>query len=254
MHEILVVDDDDGLRLDLVDYLTIKGFRAAGADSAAACRQALERIAPDVIILDIRLPDGHGLALAREIQARFGVGCGLVMLTGLAEPIDRINGLDSGADAYLVKHATMREIEATVRSVIRRLPSTVVRSEAAPPPFDTGGWRVSRSDWTLEAPNSVRIPLTGTEIAFLGILLTNPGSVCSRAELIAALGRPSMRYNERNLDEVVRRLRRKVEQASGMMIPIRVAYGNGYSFTGDPAPGRLGGAAADLPPAERTLG
>ncbi len=232
MHDILVVDDDHSLRLDLVDYLTIKGFRAAGAGSAAACRQALDRTAPDLVVLDVQLPDGHGFALAREIQSRFGAGCGVVMLTGLATPDDRVGGLEVGADAYLVKNATLREIEATVRSVLRRLPAPANRPEAAPTPFEVGGWRLLRSEWALESPNMVRITLTSTEVALLEMVLANPGKACSRADLIAILKRPSMRFNERNLDEVVRRLRRKVEQASGMTLPIRVAYGVGYSFTG----------------------
>lgn len=237
MPDILVVDDDDGLRLDLVDYLSLKGFRATGAATAAACRQALDRMPPDVILLDVRLPDGHGFALAREIHARFGVGCGLIMLTGLSTPTDRIDGLDSGADAYLVKHATLREIEATVRSVLRRLPAAAAATEAPPAPPaggpDSVGWRLLRGDWTLQAPNAARITLTATEVAFLEALLARPGTPCPRAHLIAALGRPSMRFNERNLDEVVRRLRRKVEEASGMAVPIRVVYGVGYCFTGD---------------------
>lgn len=245
MDKVLVVDDDDGLRADLVDYLTVKGFRATGVASAAECRSALEQVPPDVIVLDVRLPDGHGFALAREIQARYGTGCGLVMLTGLSAPCDRVGGLESGADAYLVKHTTLREIEATVRSVLRRLPASELVREAAPAtgerPVDsstrkhaetTGEWQLVRSEWALRTPNGASIALTSTEVAFLGAMLAKPGSTCSRADLIAALDRPSMRFNERNLDEVVRRLRRKVEQGSGMKIPIRVVYGTGYSFTG----------------------
>ncbi|WP_372393871.1 response regulator transcription factor (plasmid) [Azospirillum sp. HJ39] len=238
MPDILVVDDDDGLRFDLVDYLNLKGFRTIGAESAAACRQALDRMSPDVVVLDVRLPDGHGFALAREIHARFGVGCGLIMLTGLSTPNDRVDGLESGADTYLVKHATLREIEATIRSVLRRLPvaaTAAAETPAAAPAGgqDVGGWRMLRADWTLQAPNAARITLTGTEVAFLEALLAKPGTPRPRADLIAALARPSMRFNDRNLDEVVRRLRRKVEQASGMAVPIRVVYGVGYCFTGD---------------------
>lgn len=230
MHDLLIVDDDEGLRLDLVDYFTTKGFRATGADSAAACRQALERLPPQVVLLDVRLPDGHGFALAREIRARRGDRCGVVMLTGLAAPDDRVDGLDSGADAYLVKHSTLREIEATVHSVLRRLPGEDDDTHSASPPLATGEWRLRRQDWALEAPNATRITLTSTEVALLDAMMAKAGGPCSRAELIAALGRPSMRFNERNLDEVVRRLRRKAEQASGMKIPIRVAYGLGYCF------------------------
>lgn len=233
MHDLLIVEDDDGLRLDLADYLSMKGFRVTGVDSAAACHRALERVMPDAIILDVRLPDGHGFALAREIRARHGGRCGLVILTGLAAPADRVDGLDSGADAYLVKHATLREIEATMRSVLRRLPGPMSTASAAPSAIGTGGWRLLRSDWSLEAPNATRIALTSTEVAFLEAVLAKAGAACPREELIRALGRPSMRFNERNLDEVVRRLRRKAEQASGMKIPIRVVYGTGYCFTGE---------------------
>ena len=122
LPEVLVVEDAEGPRVDLVDYLSLKGFQAAGVGSGAEARQALAVRLPDVIVLDIGLPDGNGFDLARDIRSRYGLTCGIIMLTGFASVDDRVEGLASGADIYLVKHASLREIEANIRGLLRRRP------------------------------------------------------------------------------------------------------------------------------------
>lgn len=240
MHNVLVVEDDDSLRTDLVDYLTAKGFQAAGIDCAEALRRALDQGMPDVILLDVGLPDCHGFDLAREIRRQRKLTCGIIMLTGFGAVDDRVEGLESGADVYLVKHASLREIDATVRSLLRRLSPVTVPSPG--PSF----WRLDRDHWTLGAPNGESVELTGTEMGFLDILINKAGVVCTRAELVEAMGRPSMRQDDRNLDSVIRRLRRKIEQGCHMAPPIRMVYGSGYIFTA-PA-GVFAKGKAVLPP------
>jgi DNA-binding response OmpR family regulator len=245
MPDILVVEDADELRVDLVDYLALTGFRATGVGSVAAARACLDQSAPEIIVLDIGLPDGDGLELAREIRARRGLACGIIMLTGRASIDHRVAGLESGADIYLVKHASMREIDATIRTLLRRL---LAPPAATPHP---PSWRLDETTRHLVAPNDRRTALTGCEFALLDFLLGRAKATCTRAELIEALARPSLRHNDRNLDGIIRRLRRKIEQDCGLDAPIHVVYGSGYAFTGGapaiarPIPPRSPASAAD---------
>ncbi|MDZ5650348.1 response regulator transcription factor [Nitrospirillum sp. BR 11828] len=149
MHSVLVVEDDEGPRADLVDYLALKEFQVTGAGTAAAARAVLDQAArdgalPSVIVLDLGLPDGHGFDFAREVRQRHGLACGIIMLTGFSSVDDKVEGLASGADIYLVKHASLREIEANIRSLLRRVeepaagvPAAVPRPRQPPP---TGTW------------------------------------------------------------------------------------------------------------------
>ncbi|HEX6956521.1 MAG TPA: response regulator transcription factor [Ferrovibrio sp.] len=231
MTRILVVEDEPSLRTDLVDYLTMRGFAAEGVGTARELRVLLaEPAAPDIIILDIGLPDGNGFELAGEIRGRFD--CGIIMLTALGEADDRIRGFESGADIYLVKHSSLREIEATVQSLLRRLQDP--RNKAAGRQPDQ--WILNRSSWHLLAPNGSEIKLTATEQAFLAALLDNIGQACSRERLAEILARPQTNWENRHLDAVVNRLRRKIKDTAQLDAPIKMVYGRGYAFS---APGRI---------------
>lgn len=226
MTHILVVEDEPSLRADLVDYLTICGYNTIGVGDARSFESAFASHEPDVLILDIGLPDGNGLDLARQTRARSD--CGILMLTAHNEAEMRIEGLDSGADAYLVKHTSLNEIAATVRSLLRRL-NQAGRSSSA-----EGNWRFDPADWALIAPNDISVSLTATEVAFMTALIAGKGSICPRDALIQAVSRPGATANDRNLDAIVRRLRRKVEDTTGTKAPIRMVYGQGYLFTAHP--------------------
>ena len=223
MTYILVVEDEPSLRADLVDYLTICGYTATGVGDARSFEAAFSSREPDILILDIGLPDGNGLDLARQARARSD--CGILMLTAHSETEMRVEGLDSGADTYLVKHTSLTEIAATVRSLLRRL-DRVGRTGPA-----GGNWRFDPSNWVLIAPNETILPLTATEVAFMTALIAAKGSICPRNTLLQAVSRPGAPANERNLDAIVRRLRRKVESTTGTKAPIHMVYGQGYLFT-----------------------
>lgn len=230
MTRILVVEDEPSLRTDLVEYLAMRGFETEGASSAQEFRAAISSgEAPAIVILDIGLPDGNGFDLAREIRSRGD--CGIIMLTALGEADDRVRGFDSGADIYLVKHSTLREIEATVNSLLRRLRD----------PHPVAGrqpdcWLLSRSSWQLQAPNRREVKLTATEVAFVTALLENPGQPCSRDALARVMARPQTTWDNRHLDAVVNRLRRKIRETTQIEAPIRMIYGRGYAFS---APGQI---------------
>ncbi|MDE1149902.1 MAG: response regulator transcription factor [Azospirillaceae bacterium] len=231
MQTILVVEDEPSLRTDLVHYLAAKGYAAHAAATATECRGALGGLDQvDAVLLDLALPDGDGHTLLAEIRQARGLSCGVIILTAFGEAEDRVRGLDGGADAYLVKRASLREIEATLVSVLRRVsappPAAVHDGQAA-----AAGWVLDTANWMLTAPGGQGIKLTGMELNFLALLAANPGQVCTRGAIAEARGRTAQ-SDDRNIDAMVNRLRRKIEGLSGLEAPIRVIYGSGYTFAG----------------------
>jgi two-component system OmpR family response regulator len=229
VSRILVVEDEPSLRSDLVEYLAMRGFAVEGVGTARELRAAFDTAPPAIVILDIGLPDGNGFELAKDIRARSD--CGIIMLTALGEPDDRIRGFESGADIYLVKHSSLREIEATVQSLMRRLQDPQPRAE-----HDADQWLLNRSSWNLVAPNRQEVKLTATEFAFITALLEKAGQPCSREDLAQLLARPQTSWDNRHLDAVVNRLRRKIKDYAQIEAPIKMIYGRGYAFS---APARI---------------
>lgn len=223
MNRILVVEDEPRLRRDLCDFLELKGFSVSGAASASEMREQLrDGPEPSVIVLDIGLPDGNGFDLATEARRR--TRCGIIILSALGDADDRIRGFESGADIYLVKNSTLREIEAAIGSLLRRRTDPSL-------PQESEQWRLDRQTWMLVAPNQHSVKLTATELAFMTALSNSNGRVCEREELVRTLHRPRATFDNRHLDAVVSRLRRKIEQNSKLPAPINVVYGVGYTFT-----------------------
>ncbi|HVI51951.1 MAG TPA: response regulator transcription factor [Candidatus Sulfotelmatobacter sp.] len=228
MHHILIVEDEASLRIDLSDFLTAKGFSTSTAASATEARALLEQESFAAAILDIGLPDGNGFDLLGIIRHR-DPNCMVLMLTASGDPDSRVKGLDEGADAYLVKKATLREVEASLRSILRRRPDS--GSAAFLPQPETGEWRLDLVEWKLSAPNGKASRLSSNEIAFFQILAAAKGEPVSRDSISQSITRSGAVENTRNLDAVVRRLRRKVNETTDMEAPIRMVYGVGYVLT-----------------------
>lgn len=225
MNRILIVEDEPRLRDDLVAFLELVGFIATAVASAQALRQALaDDGAPNVIILDVGLPDGNGFELAGEIRQAHA--CGIIMLTALGDSDDRIRGYDSGADIYLIKHSTLREIEAAIRSLLRRAANAADATHGT-----SSEWVLDSTNWMLLAPNHRSLRLTATEFAFLRVLCEHGGETCRREDLVATVARPKTTFDNRHLDAVVSRLRRKLERHIALPAPIKAVYGVGYTFT-----------------------
>lgn len=222
MSRILIVEDEISLREDLAVFLEAKGYDVTGAGSVADALRQLETSKVDVVVLDIGLPDGNGIDLLTQIRARCGLDCGVVVLTSRQELQDKLQALDAGSDAYLVKHASLREIEGTVRNLLRRLPS------ASPP---EPGWSLDRKGRALTAPTGQTVPLTPRELAFLAQLAAADGETCDHGQLMTVL-RADGDFSLTNLNTLVRRLRLKVIDRVGHEPPIRAIYGKGYSFAG----------------------
>ncbi|MGE4281616.1 MAG: response regulator transcription factor [Magnetospirillum sp.] len=222
MPTILIIEDESTLRSDLVSYLRVKGYDSQGVASLGEARTLLGHMAFDVYIIDIGLPDGDGSTLIPEIRVRQGFACGIIVLTAFSGSQYRINTLELGGDAYLSKAASLREIETTLRSVLRRLPAMA----------ETAGWVVDRRSWSLVSPSGSRLELTAKEMDFLLVLAESGTDPCDRTILHDGEG------SDRKLDALVRRLRHKIEELCGEDAPIRTAYGKGYAFT---APLRVDG-------------
>ncbi len=224
MTHILIVEDEQRLRKDLVDFLGLCGFTAHGVSTAEGLRQVLaDDRSPDVIILDVGLPDGNGFELASEIREVYRGG--IIMLTALGDSDDRVRGFESGADIYLVKHSTLREIEAAIRSLLRRAGDQAEVTDAV-----ADRWTLDSRNWTLTAPNQRSLKLTATEFALV-VTLCKHGGICEREELVQSIARPRAHFDNRHLDAVVSRLRRKIAEHTNLQVPIKVVYGVGYTFT-----------------------
>lgn len=224
---IAVVEDESGLRNDLIEYLQLRGYAASGFESAEMLYHAWPDSSFDLVILDIGLPGASGLQAAQWLHDRSTVG--IVILTAHGSQPNQLVGLESGADAYLVKNTSLEVIAATCRSVLRRL---------MPPPPDAvmvsvQGWRLCCRDWQLKTPAGDEFTLTHTETLFLQCLFKQTGTPVGRDELLTAMGKTDTLSNLRNLDNLASRLRRKILKGCGLEIPIRPSYGSGYTFTGE---------------------
>lgn len=225
MTHILIVEDEPWLRKDLADFMEMTGFTAEGVATAQELREVLAGdSSPAVIILDVGLPDGNGFDLATEIRKSHS--CGIIMLTALGDSDDRIRGFESGADIYLVKHSTLREIDAAIRSLLRR---TQNLSDSGNGSGDQ--WVLDGTNWVLTAPNHRSLKLTASEFAFLNVLCNRSGEICQRDNLVETVARPRSTFDNRHLDAIVSRLRRKLEEHTSLPAPIKVVYGVGYTFT-----------------------
>jgi DNA-binding response OmpR family regulator len=218
MIQVAVIEDNPDLRDDLVFTLSHQGLTVAGFGLGAEFDRALVSGASfHVLVLDLGLPGESGLSLARRLR-RSHPDLGIVMLTARSSLADRIRGLSDGADLYLNKPADMGELAASIRAVARR----VVR----PTPAEVV-WRLDGVGMHVTRPDGVSIPISLQENLLLRCLCSAPGHFASRRELIAALGKDEVSYDERTLEVTLSRLRRKL----GAEAPLKALRGKGYKFT-----------------------
>lgn len=224
---IAVVEDNADLRGDLVDFLQHQGFAAMGFADAEVFFATWPRQDFTLFLLDIALPGASGLEIAQRVRAQ-DAQAGIVLLTALDSNQNHSLGLDSGADMFLSKRSSLEVIEAACCSLLRRLGGAHAEAAAL------GGawWRLLARQWELETPNHARLTLTHAEVVLLQALFASPGQAVSRTALLAQLGKPESLSSLRNLDNTVSRLKRKVQTACALEIPIRPSYGKGYTFAG----------------------
>ena len=227
---ILVVDDQQEIR-DLVrEYLTDEGFRVSTASNGAELRDEMARGPVDLVILDLVLPGEDGLQLARELRS--GSDVGIIMLTGRGETIDRIIGLEMGADDYLAKPFHMRELLARVRSVLRRGAAHAGERSGGPRArIRFAGWTLDLASRELLSPSGEQVRLTSGEFALLAAFVNHPNKVLSRDQLLDLSRHREAGPFDRTIDVQVGRLRRKLEDDPQTPTMIKTVRGGGYIFT-----------------------
>ncbi|MDH4149807.1 MAG: response regulator [Betaproteobacteria bacterium] len=226
---ILVVDDDREIRALLDEYLQKQGYRVTALADGRGLRAAVETSRPDVIILDVMLPGEDGLTLCRELRARSTVP--IIMLTARGDETDRIVGLELGADDYVAKPFSPRELLARIKSVLRRsrsLPENLQTDESGV--FRFAGWTLDCATRNLKSPQGVIVALSGTDFRLLKIFVDHPNRVLTRDQLIdLMLSRDAGPY-DRAIDVQVSRLRQRLGEDAKDPAIIKTMRGQGYVF------------------------
>lgn len=238
---VAVVEDDPAQALLLSDLLAAEGF---AAQCCASARELLDLLAepplPVLVLLDLGLPDADGLALAARVRALHGIP--IIILTGRGSEVDRVVGLEVGADDYLVKPFSLRELAARIRAVLRRSAGTGAATGAgaaapAAPALHEGyrfsGWALDTRRRRLTDPLGQPVDLTVGEFDLLEALLGARGRVLSRAQLLDRTRRGQDSVYERTIDVLILRLRRKIEPDPGRPQLIVTERAIGYIFAGE---------------------
>jgi DNA-binding response OmpR family regulator len=228
LTHILVVDDDAALRELLVRYLTQQGFRVSAVQDGEALGRFLASTQPDLVILDLMLPGEDGLSIARRLRAQGNMP--IIMLSARGEDVDRIVGLEVGADDYLSKPFNPRELLARIRAVLRRRSTAgAAAPEAASDAYAFGPYRLDTTTHTLTR-DGAEVPLTGAEFTLLRVFLEHRNRVLSRDTLIELIKGYNRSPFDRSIDVRVTRLRRKIEPDPESPVYIRTIHGEGYLF------------------------
>jgi len=217
---VVLLEDDAVLRdRILLPGLLHYGFAAHGLATAAQLHEHLRTQPVEIVVLDVCLPDGDGFAIAGDIRAS-RPDLGIVMLTGRCETPDRVRGLSQGADAYLSKPVELDLLAATLHSLARRL--------LAAPRSTPRRWHLDSNGWCLVSPAGGNAALTRTERRVIDRLLQSPGEIVTRDQLIGALTSNVFDFDPHRLDSLIYRLRRKVADACGEVLPLNAVHGEGY--------------------------
>lgn len=228
IKRVLVVDDEPEIAGVLGAYLKREGFEAIACTSLAEAEDALARGRPDLMLLDITLPDGSGLDILRGVEANGHIPT--IVLTARADEVDRIVGLELGADDYVTKPFSPREVIARVRAVLRRFDAPHVTG-AARTRYCAGDIEVDASAHEVSVAGR-RVTVTPSEFRILCVLAENAGQVLTRAQLLDLLGDDGSIY-ERTLDRHVNNLRKRIELDPDKPRYLITVYGVGYKLVKD---------------------
>jgi two-component system OmpR family response regulator len=225
---IAVVEDDPEIRALLASLLTREGFEVEACANGAEFNRVLERRRVDLAVLDIMMPGEDGLSICRRLRARGDVA--VLMVTAKADDIDRIVGLEIGADDYLAKPFNPREMVARVRAILRRTREAHRAVEAPRETYRFGGWRLDAGSRDLTGPDGEATVLTGGEFDLLLVFLQHPQRVLNRDQLMDwTRGRNAAPF-DRSVDVQLSRLRRKLGDGADGLGMIRTVRGGGYLF------------------------
>ena len=224
---VAIVEDEVVQRTCVELFLQNCGFTVWGAPSAEAFYRQLAAQPADVVLVDRGLPGEDGLSLIRHLHeiGRYGI----IALTGCGSVADRIAGLDAGADQYFVKPVDLHELAAGIRALVRGRSRTTMPTHRAP---DVGHapWHINRMERALVSPLGQGVKLTSREMELLECLLKEPDCTVPKAHIIKTLGAPDEPEGYHRVEALISRLRKKVEQESGLALPIRSIFGKGLVF------------------------
>jgi len=229
---LLLVDDERSIREPLAHYLQKNGFRVTQAGDAAAARTRLSAYAIDLVVLDIMMPGEDGLSLCRHIRERGELP--VILLTARSEETDRVVGLEMGADDYVVKPFSPRELAARIKTVLRRAGSGSGRQR--PPEsgaYGFAGWVLKSGERALVGRDGVSVALSTGEFNLLLALVLRPRQVLTRDQLLdLTQGREAAAF-DRSIDNQVSRLRRKIETDPKNPELIKTVWGGGYTLAAE---------------------
>jgi two-component system, OmpR family, response regulator len=227
---ILVVDDHRDIREPLAAYLEKNGYRASVAGDSQAARRLIDRAAIDLVVLDIMMPGEDGLSLCRHLRETTHIP--IILLSARTEETDRIVGLEMGADDYVSKPFSPRELLARIKSVLRRVNSLPPQRQ----PVDAT--RIAFDEWSLDLgrrqlidPQGVAMPLSAAEYALLDAFLRHPQIVLSRDQLLDLTQGRDAGVFDRSIDNQVSRLRKKIETDPKNPVLIKTVRGGGYMLS-----------------------
>jgi len=223
---VLVVDDDPAIREMLAGYLGDHGYEVTLAANGAALRAEMERARPAIVLLDIGLPGEDGLTLARFLRERYEVG--IIMVTGASDVVDRVAGLEVGADDYIAKPFDPRELRARLKSVLRRL-----EKKDSTKPQGRVGIGTCFLDLKSRALSDARgrdVPITSMEFDLLKTLVEHPNQVLTRDQLLSMTRNREWEPYDRSIDIRITRLRRKLQDDPARPRVIKTVRGAGYMY------------------------
>ncbi len=223
LARILIVDDDPGLLQQTADYLAEHGYEVRVAHDGAAMQKVLDEEAVQLILLDVMMPGEDGLSICRRLRDTGGPP--VIMVSALGEEIDRVLGLELGADDYMAKPCSPRELLARVRAVLRRRDASPAEPQGRA--YEFAGYRLDTVRRQLRGPSGVVVLLTAGEFSLLSAFLERPRRILSREELLEHARGGDAEVFDRAIDVQISRLRRKLVASSGEAL-IRTFRGAGY--------------------------
>jgi DNA-binding response OmpR family regulator len=238
-QHIIIVDDEAPAREMVGDYLKMHGFTVTLCDGGKSLRVAIEAGVPDLVVLDLNMPEEDGLSIIRDLKSRINVP--VIMLTATASPIDRVVGLELGADDYIAKPCELRELMARIRSVLRRsaparqTPAAAAEAASAKAAKDQlvrfGTKWLDLEAQALRDDEGNEHPLTASEFGLLKVFAANPKRVLSRERLLELANARDSEAFDRAVDLRIMRIRRKIEPDPARPAVIRTIRGGGYLFS-----------------------
>lgn len=240
---LLVIDDDREIRQLLAQFLSQHGYRITQAPDVKTAQKIMATARLDLIILDLMMPGEDGLSLFRRLRAEKN-NVPVLMLTAVTDEMDRIIGLELGADDYVTKPFNPREVLARIRAILRRVAAAGPagpRADVSEYRFD--GWRILVHRRELRSPDDVGVPLSGGEFDLLLAFVQHPQRVLSRDQLLDLARGRSANLFDRSIDIQVSRLRRKIEPNPDEPAIIRTVRNGGYVFTAPVTPISLAAAS-----------